>query len=244
MLSREELKKRMTEYMLKYREGYASVSEIEDLEDEMDLITYINHYYADSYYEPRSGENAFFQMFSAIDSLGDKDPYLQTMQEIEQDFGLDRNIIEVGCGMFPSLARIIAKRQKEIGKGTITAYDPELVTKTLEGVTLVKHHFTLATPIPKNALIIGRKPCQATELMIQSATLNQSELFLKLCNCNHIPDSQKSNYTGPYKTNWLTYVDEITASTLQPGFVVEKSESIDNLVGDKDHIIKIKKLTR
>ena len=186
MLSREELNKRMTEYLLKYREGYGRVSEIEDLEYEMDLMTYIKYYYADSYYDPRSGENDFFQMFSAIDGLEGRDPYYQTMQEIEQEFGLDRDIFEVGCGMFPSLARIIAKRQQEIGKGTITAFDPELVTKVVDGVHLVKEKFTLTTPLPKNALIIGRKPCEATEIMIKAASKNNAELFLKLCYCNHI----------------------------------------------------------
>lgn len=244
MLSREELNKRMTEYLLKYREGYGSVSEIPDLEMEMDLMSYIRYYYADSYYEPRRGENAFFQMFSAIDGLEGRDPYYQTMQEIEREFGLDRDIIEVGCGMFPSLARIIAKRQKEIGKGTITAYDPELVTKTVEGVTLVRQHFTLATPIPKNALLIGRKPCEATGIMVKKAAKDQAELFLKLCDCDHIPDKMKQNYTDTFRKNWFQYIDDLVRNTLQPGFRVEKSVSIDNLVGDKDTIIKIKKLSR
>ncbi|MBE6150334.1 MAG: hypothetical protein E7162_00755 [Firmicutes bacterium] len=244
MLSREELNKRMTEYLLKYREGYGRVSEIEDLEYEMDLMTYIKYYYADSYYEPRRGENAFFQMFSAIDGLEGRDPYFQTMQEIEQEFGLDRDIVEVGCGMFPSLARIIAKRQQEIGKGTITAYDPELVTKVVDGVNLVRGHFTLTTPIPKNALIIGRKPCEATEVMIKSASKNNAELFLKLCDCNHIPDKIQINYQDSFRKNWFKYIDELAIATLQPGFEIEKSESIDTLVGDKDLIIKIKKLTR
>ena len=244
MLSREELNKRMTEFLLKYREGYGRVSEIDDLEMDMDLMTYIKYYYADSYYEPRRGENAFFQMFSAIDGLEGRDPYYQTMQEIEDAFGLDRDIVEIGCGFFPSLSRLIAKRQKEIGKGTITAYDPELVTKVVDGVTLVRERFTLATPIPQNALIIGRKPCEATDVMIKAAACNQSELFLKLCDCNHIPQKNENDYVGPYRKKWFSYVDDLVEGTLQPGFVVEKSESIDNLVGDKDIIIKIKKLTR
>ena len=244
MLSREELNKRMTEYLLKYKEGYGRVSEIDDLEYEMDLMTYIKYYYADSYYEPRRGENAFFQMFSAIDGLEGRDPYFQTMQEIEQEFGLDRDIIEVGCGMFPSLARIIAKRQQEIGKGTITAFDPELVTKIVDGVNLVRERFTLTTPIPKNALIIGRKPCEATEVMIKAASQNDAELFLKLCDCNHIPDKLQTNYQNSFRKNWFQYIDDLASATLQPGFEIEKSESIDNLVGDKDLIIKIKKLTR
>lgn len=244
MLSREELKKRMTEFLLKYREGYGRVSEIEDLEMEMDLMTYIKYYYMDSYYEPRRGENAFFQMFSAIDGLEGRDPYYQTMQEIEEAFGLDRDVIEIGCGMFPSLSRLIAKRQQEIGKGTITAYDPELVTKVVDGVKLIRERFTLATPIPKDALIIGRKPCEATAVMINAAAANKSELFLKLCDCNHIPTKNEKDYEGPYRTKWFSYVDDLVEGTLQPGFTVEKSESKDNLVGGNDIIIKIKKLAR
>jgi hypothetical protein len=244
MLNKEELQKRMTEYLLKYRNGYARISENEILEMDMDIVTYIYHYYMDAYYEPRRGENAFFQMFSAIDALGKKDPYLQTMNEIETEFGLDRNIIEVGCGMYPSLARLIAKKQKEIGKGTITAYDPELVTKTLEGVKLVKANFTLETPIPKDALIIGRKPCQATETTILAAEKNETELFLKLCNCNHIPDELKSQYSQPGKKNWLTYLNKVIEDNIKPGFRIEKSITNDALVGEQEHIIKIKKLTK
>ena len=244
MLSAEELKIKMTEYMLKYREEYAKVSETDGIDLEMDIVNYINHYYNDAYFEPRRGDNAFFQMFSAINALDNKDPYLQTMQEIENEFGLDKDIIEVGCGMYPSLSKLIAKRQQEIGKGTITAYDPDLVTKTIDGVVLIKENFTLSTPIPPNALIIGRKPCKATETMIKAAAQNHSELFIKLCECDHIPSFLKKNYTDTFRRNWFNYIDEIIASTLQPGFQVEKSESIDNLVGAIDYIIKIKKLTK
>jgi len=244
MLSREELKIKMTDYILKYREEYTKASETAGIGLEMDLVSYINYYYADAYFEPRRGENAFFQMFSAIDALSDKDPYLQTMQEIENEFGLDKDIIEVGCGMFPALSKLIAQRQKEIGKGTITAYDPELIAKTLDGVVLVKKTFTLSTEIPQNALIIGRKPCKVTETMIKSAAQNKSELFIKLCDCDHVPNLLGKNYTNTFKKNWFRYVDELATSTLQPGFKIEKSESIDRLVGGIDHIIKIKKLKR
>lgn len=242
MLSREELDKRIMEYMFKYKEGYYNISEFAEIET--DLITYINRYYAASYYEPKSGENAFFQIFSGIDGLDNKDPYLQTVKEIENEFGLDKNIIEVGCGMFPSLSRLIAQRQKEIGKGTITAYDPKLVTKTMEGVTLVKQNFTLSTPIPQNTLIIGRKPCQVTETMLRSAAKNKAELFIKLCDCNHIPEHLRSSYSGNCNTTWINYLNEILENIIQPGYIIENSTSTDILVGDTDHIIKIKKLTK
>ena len=146
--------------------------------------------------------------------------------------------------MYPSLARLIAKRQKEIGKGTITAYDPELVTKTLDGVNLVRANFTLTTPIPQNALIIGRKPCKATETAILSATKNKTELYLKLCNCNHIPDELKFYYSQNGSKNWLAYLDKVINDNLQPEFTVEKSITKDVLVEETEHIIKIKKLTR
>ena len=113
MLSREELNKRMTEYLLKYREGYGRVSEIEELEYEMNLMTYIKYYYADSYYEPRRGENAFFQMFSAIDGLEGRDPYFQTMQEIVDVFNAKHQGIATATITFTEKMPMFEKNEDE-----------------------------------------------------------------------------------------------------------------------------------
>lgn len=244
MLKRRELDKRIKAYLQEYRRGYECTFGIDELDDDIDIITFIKSYYRDVYSNPREGENAFFQIFSAIDALDEKDPYLKTMQEIESEFGLDRDIIEVGGGMFPSLARLIAKRQSEIGKGTITVYDPELVTQDLPGITLIRKNFTVNTPIPKNALIIGRKPCQATETMIKVAGANNSEVYLNLCKCNHLPKINTMLEANIKKEIWISYINKLALDVFSNNFRVENSTFLDPLVNVEETIVKVKKIKK
>jgi len=243
MLDKEELQNRMHLYLQKYGESYDKVC-VPDIEYlEMNLSTFIETYYEDVYNQPRKGENAFFQIFSAIGALPNEiNPYYQMMKEIEKNFGLDRDIIEIGCGMFPALSYEIAKRQQEIGKGTITAFDEQLITKTLDGITLINKNFTLITPISKNALIVGRKPCHGTETMIKAATSNKLEMYLQLCYCyEHRPNNYTQYPNITHEERVEKYFEEIISNTLSPEFEVEKSTTPDLLVGSQNTNIKIKR---
>ena len=240
MLEKEELKKRIYNFLDQYQDGYDQFNYQYDYL-EMAISAYLYRYYEEIYYKHDYRDTAFLQMFSAIGALNkEENPYYQMMKKIEEEYGLDRNIIEVSCGMFPALSYEIAKRQKELGKGTITGYDPELVTKTLTGTTLVDKKFTLSTPLPENSLIIGRKPCEATETIIRTANIKNIEFYIQVCSCNHTPiEYRLTHLPKPNQLLWHTYIEELAQDTLPKNFKIEKEST---LLDSKDMIIKSKKM--
>lgn len=102
-------------------------------------------------------------------------------------YGLNRNIIEVGCGYNPSVSKEISRLQLKLGNGTVTAYDPLLLnTKTdIKNLKLCKESFSEITDVSKFNLMIGIMPCNITEKMIESAAKNNLDLYLAMCGCVH-----------------------------------------------------------
>jgi hypothetical protein len=243
MLDRKELKKRIFNFLDKYGEGYATL----DLEEayflEMSIDNYIANYYEDAYYKPINRDNVFFQIFSAIGAFEQEvNPYFQLATLIEKEYGLNYNIIEVGSGLFPALALEIAKKQKKLEKGTITVYEPNLVPKILEGITLINKDFPLVTELPQNSLIIGRKPCKTTENMIRIANQTNSEFFIQLCKCAHAPIEYKLKSKSDSNNTWIKYLMDVAQDTLPLNFSVEETSIIDPLFKTEETIIKTKRI--
>lgn len=253
MLNIEELRKRFDEYMHKNEKAYLEMSSDEEfywLEESVSSFLLRN--FVSAYYEPMVGDSMFQQIFSGIDALpNERNPFYQMMQRIEKEYGLDRDIIDVGSGAFPALAYEISKRRKELGikKGSITAFDPRLAVETLDGITLVKDKFTLATPLPKSALIVGRKPCESTETIVRKSSINNLEIYIQLCHCEkHVPTEYSLSHKPTKGLSIMEmYIEELTRSTLPKGFRVEK-EKVLQVVGDKkeqqsmETVIKTKKM--
>jgi len=237
MLDMKELTKRMNEYMIKYSHGYANLSSEEEyawLEQSIPL--YIQNYYKKAYNTPQIGESIFQQIFSGIDAIDDKyNPFRQMVLRLEEEYGLDHDFIEVGCGLFPALAYELVKRKKELGieKGKITAYDDKLVTTTLTGITLVKEKFSASTIVPSNTVLIGRRPCEATEAIVRSGAVNNLEIYIQLCSCeSHVPKAYRLSHKPTKEQTILEmYTEELTRDTLPTGFKVEK-EKVLEVVGD------------
>lgn len=253
MLDMKELAKRMDEFMVKYGRGYAELSaEDEFLWLEQSVPSYIQDYYKMAYYEPRVGESIFQQIFSGIEAMEDKyNPFRQMVLRLEEEYGLDRDYLEVGCGFFPALAYELAKRKRELGieKGKITAYDAKLVTTTLNGVTLVKDKFYASTIVPADTVLIGRRPCEATEAIVKNGAHNNLEIYIQLCSCEeHVPKSYRLSHK-PVKDQTILemYTEEITRDTLPSGFRVEKEKVLEQ-VGDQpsqqryETVIKTKRI--
>lgn len=254
MLDEKELEKRFMEFLNKYYQGYSDLSYDEEyMWLEETIPSYLSTYYKAAYREPMIGDNVFFQIFSGIDALDPSiNPFYQMMSRIEKEYGLDRDIIEVGCGYFPALSYEITKRKKELGieKGRIIAYDDKLVTTSLEGTTLVKDKFLSSTIIASpDALIIGRRPCKATEALIKASSINNLEFYLQLCPCtDHVPIEFKLSHKE-IKGHKLSemYAEQLARETLPSGFIIEK-ETIIERVGNspkqiaEETIIKTKKI--
>lgn len=121
------------------------------------------------------------QMYSELGFMDDKeDIYHAFIKILEENFDIDTDIIEVGGGRIPSLAKRIALKQK---KGTITVYDPNLIStdSPYPNMVLRKQPFTLQTPVKEDQLIIGFMPCEATEKIIYNAKKNNAHFLIALC---------------------------------------------------------------
>ena len=111
--------------------------------------------------ESESGYNAFIEI-------------------IDKEFGIDKNIIEVGGGVVPTLAHKISLKQKA---GNITIYDPRLSTyhKNTSNFILKKEKFINETDVSSADLIIGFMPCEATQTIIENATMNRKDFIIAMC---------------------------------------------------------------
>ena len=119
------------------------------------------------------------------DKLGilkdDENIYLGFIDLLRENFNYqERNIIEVGGGIIPGLARKIASNQTT---GKIKVYDPRLskAETNNEKLTLVREKFYSHTPIGNTNLLIGFMPCEATYNIIDSATRNNVDFMIALC---------------------------------------------------------------
>lgn len=121
------------------------------------------------------------QVFDELGFIDEEDNiYSGFINIIEKEFGLDKNIVEVGGGVVPSLAKKIALKQN---KGTITVYDPRLIEtlhQDIPNLILKKEKFTKETKEQAN-LYIAFMPCEATQQVIETIGLNKQDFIIAAC---------------------------------------------------------------
>ena len=149
--------------------------------------------------------------------------YHKHLKLLKKHFPIDGNIVEVGSGMIPAFANIIAKEQIQIGKGTITIYEPLLaqLKPKYPNITLHKEEFTLDTDISKADLLVGVMACEATETILESAIINDKDFYVAMCGCVHSAFSNM--YTLGYGISPEFYQRE----------VIEKAKYLLKQYGDK-----------
>ena len=121
------------------------------------------------------------QIYAELDLIPkEKNIYLGFVDLLEKHFDINQNIVEIGGGHIPKLAEYLALKQE---KGTVTVYDPKLLTtKTkIPNLILKKEKFTKQTPVPNVGLQIAFMPCSATELAITRACENNIDFMVALC---------------------------------------------------------------
>lgn len=124
--------------------------------------------------------------------------YHRHLKIIKDNFPIDGNIIDIGSGMIPSFANLMASEQRRLGKGTITIYEPLLLEMTpkYSNMELHKEDFTTNTDISKYDLVTGIMPCGATESILESAIKNRKNFYVAMCGCVHSPLSYFYGYLG------------------------------------------------
>lgn len=162
----EEYKKRSLPYYQGCERKYVDRIDLRDLENLKN-----GKYYND----------VLIQLFEETGILAPNESvYNHFINKIENEFGLDKNIVEIGGGKIPTLAKKISLKQSS---GTITVYDP-LLTKYHEEtdkLKLKKEKFKKDTKLDNPELIIGFMPCEATEKIIRHATENDIDFIIAMC---------------------------------------------------------------
>lgn len=108
--------------------------------------------------------------------------YLNFIKLIEENFSIDRNVVEVAGGPIPRLSFQIASKQT---KGKVTVYDPLMhpTNYNLDNLVIKKEKFTEDTKVEDGSLMIAFMPCEATETFIRYATTHKLDFMVALCGC-------------------------------------------------------------
>ena len=151
--------------------------------------------------------------------------YKQYTDLIDSIHGIEgKNIVEIGGGRFPRLAKRMSSKQK-IGK--ITVYDPNLYSdKSTDKLVLKKKRASRGTDVGDCNLIVGLMPCKGAEVLLDLAIDNKKDFVLWLCE------------GGPHGDEFDFFEDEDEWRN----YMIEKARKgvKDNEMGE----LKIKKLTR
>lgn len=157
----------------------------EHVEDYSDLeIRYLVNN-ADMFEHTLNLPDVMRQIYDELDILEDnKNAYGAFVSILKDNFDIDRNIIEVGGGVIPSVAKKISAMQDT---GSVTVYDPKLSKsqKSTDNMILKKERFLLDTDVSGADMIIGFMPCDATELVIRKTCENKKDFLIALCEGGH-----------------------------------------------------------
>ena len=107
--------------------------------------------------------------------------YLGFMDLLSNNFDYqDRNIIEVGGGIFPRLAKRISNEQIT---GKIKVYDPRLNSRerSSDKFKVARYKFYADENIGDTNLLLGFMPCEATYNIIDAASRNNVDFMIALC---------------------------------------------------------------
>lgn len=114
------------------------------------------------------------------DDKKEKSGYEAFITLLDREFGLNKNITEVGGGVVPTLGYKISLRQNG---GSITIYDPRLIDyhQQHENFILKKEKFYRNTDTSNSDMLIGFMPCEATQAIIENATDNNIDFMIAMC---------------------------------------------------------------
>lgn len=211
-------KKHFDDYMISY--VYENILDFLNGGDQVDLLSQVAYAIGE---KPKSGQ--FMH-----------DIFLSFLKDYN---GLDQDIFEVACGMYPILADKIDKYQQESGKGTITACDPLLITTRVGNIKLSRKFFTEKTDIQNFSLITGFFPCEATLKIIENANYNDKDFTVALCGCTHFNDFYF--YMTSSFERWKNHVYSTAKETLKSGRTLDIT-SLDGIeypiISSKRKILK------
>ena len=126
-------------------------------------------------------ESEFKSYFNLVSEENDLEKYRFGI--ISDNFDIGKNILEVGCGVFPSVARYVDRKQMDLGKGSVTCYDSALQIKNDGNIKLVRENIKPTENIQYYDYMYAFNACGATDTFLELARRNQKDFVLGLCAC-------------------------------------------------------------
>ena len=162
------------------------------LKDNSDAFNYIekeqiiNSLKYENYTEWGKHNHICMQIYDELGLLPDSiNPYKAFAELINETFNIkDKNIVEIGGGNIPRLAKRINKMQDT---GTITVYDPNLYISEnkIDNLKLVKRRFSSVTNVSGADLLIGLLPCGSSSIIVKAATRYNKDFMITLCDSHN-----------------------------------------------------------
>lgn len=154
-------------------------------------------------------------------------------QEITKNFSLNQNILEIGCGWFPSIAKYIDLKQQNI-KGTITCYDTNLKISKSGNINLIKSNINENEDISKYDFIYSSNICEALETTLKLANKYKKEFIIELCGCHReIPFDFKDviNNNQLYEfLDMLKPIEQINLELFLKGILDDQNSKMPNII--------------
>ena len=148
--------------------------------------------------------------------------YYEFYQILKKFFDLKTtNILEITSGPIPILASII-RNKEDI---SITAINKKIIFKNYKNVTTIQKDLNYFYNIQKYDLIIGFRPCETTEKMINLAIKYKKDFCFYLCPCVFKP--KKTDGNEPWgQRKWHNYLINIILQNKNYDLKIIKSKKL------------------
>ncbi len=111
----------------------------------------------------------------------------------------NKKIIEVGCGYIPILASIFKESNYNI-----IAIDSKILITNYKNVLTLEHDLSKKFNLSNYDLVVGFRPCNITENIIDMCDKYKKDFIIYLCPCIHVP-KDKNIVISSYQ-DWLNYI--------------------------------------
>lgn len=173
--------------------------------------------------------NILLQIYDELGILPDfMNPYKAFSELINKQFDIkDKNIVEIGGGTIPRLAKRLSDMQN---RGSITVYDPNLyIKKTYPNIKLIKRNFYPISNVDNADLLVGLLPCGASTSILKSSLRHNKDFMIALCDsCNFYEyfDGYEDDSNWPYSFIDIATkaVDESNLGKLKVKYLKEVGE--------------------
>ena len=141
------------------------------------------------------------QIYCKLNLVNDNiNAYKGFIKILEDNFDLNNNILEIGAGTIPILAKYLNDK-----KINVDILEPNIIFDNLTIGRVIKKKFDEKTNIQKYDLLIGYNPCGATEDIIKNAINSNKDFCIALCGCCFLPEGYKKRTPN----EWHKYLFDI-----------------------------------